>query len=235
MRIRVVLVGVEGAVNLGLIIRTCKNFSVDEVYLVNPRASLEEASRYVAQAEDLLRKTTIVDKLEEALKEVDISVATSAIGFSERDVVRQAVSIDDFVKKVRRGFLGSIAVVFGRESTGLTREEILKTDYLVTIPADPSYPVLNVSQAVAVILWELWKVKGIEAKNVPTRAGREDKEHLLKLIYEVSSTLLGVKQKVDRSMLVWRRIIYRANPSVCEFKILNYWFKKVLRKLSQSS
>ncbi|MEM4224812.1 MAG: TrmH family RNA methyltransferase, partial [Desulfurococcaceae archaeon] len=46
MNVRVVLVGVEGAVNLGVIARTCVNFGVKELYLVNPVASIEEALRY---------------------------------------------------------------------------------------------------------------------------------------------------------------------------------------------
>lgn len=233
MKIRVVLVGIEGAVNLGLIIRTCKNFGVDEIYLVKPQANLEEASRYVAQARDLLDKVIVVDNIDDALMGTDLAVATSAIGYSEGDVVRQAVSINDFVKRMHSG-LKSVAIVFGRESTGLTREEILKMDYLVSIPANPDYPVLNVSQAVAIVLWEFWKHRGVEAKNIPARAGREEKEDLLKLIHEVSSFTLGVKQKIDRSMIVWKRIIYRANPSVYEIKILNYWFKKLLRKLNRN-
>jgi rRNA methylase len=79
--VRVVLVGVEGAVNLGVIARTCVNFGVKELYLVNPVASLEEALRYSARGRELLSNAVIVNNLEKALEGVDVSAATSAIGF----------------------------------------------------------------------------------------------------------------------------------------------------------
>ncbi|MET1159372.1 MAG: TrmJ/YjtD family RNA methyltransferase [Thermoprotei archaeon] len=232
MRVRVVLVGIEGPVNLGIIARTCVNFDVDELYIVNPKADINEALKYAAKARDFLAKAQIVSSLDEAIKGVDLVAATSAIGYGIGDVLRQAVSIEDFVKEIR-GRVNSIAIMFGRESTGLTREEIAKADVLVTIPANPGYPVLNISQAVSIILWELWKIRGVKPENIPPRATRTNVEELLEVVKDITMRVVKPEDKVKRILVVWKYTLFRARPSVYEYKILRYWFRKVKNKLER--
>lgn len=229
--VRVVLVGIEGPVNLGVIARTCVNFEVKEIFLVKPVASIEDALKYSARGRELLLKSVVVENLEEALRGVDVSVATSAVGYSEGDVLRQAMSIEDFVDIVIPR-VKKVALIFGRESTGLTREELAKADFLVTIPANPEYPVLNVSQAVAIFLWEIWKkTKYAKPANIPPRADREDLEKLLSVFKELIGSTVSSEDKRMRCSIVLSRIIYRSRPSVYEAKVLYYLAKRVLRKL----
>ncbi|ADI31169.1 RNA methyltransferase [Staphylothermus hellenicus] len=230
MYVRVVLVGVEGSVNLGFIARTCVNFSVDELYLVKPAADLGEALRYAAKARDYLKKAIIVDDLADAIRDVDLVVATTAKGYSVGDVVRQAVPLKDFADMIR-GRVNRLAILFGRESTGLTRKELRYADVLVTIPANPEYPVLNLSQAVAVFLWEIWNIKGIRAENIPPPAEKEEIEFVLKLIHDISSKVLVKDEKVLRIMEIWKKIIYRSRISKYEARLLTYWLRKVLGRL----
>ncbi len=232
MRVRVVLVGVEGAVNLGFVARTCVNFGVEELYLVKPQASIEEALRYAAKAKNYLQNAVIVDDLEEAIRGVDLVAATTAKGFSVGDTLRQAVPIRNFIDEIT-GKVDYLAVLFGRESTGLTREELSKADVLVTIPANPEYPVLNLSQAVAVVLWELWNIKGLEAKNIPPPAPREEIDFILQLIREVSKYTIIHEEKIERVMEIWRKVIYRSRLSVYEARLIVYWVRKLLGKLKQ--
>lgn len=232
VEVRVVLVGIEGPVNLGVIARTCVNFGVRELYLVNPIAKVEEALRYSARGRELLLKSIVVGDLEKALSGVDISVATSAIGYSEGDVLRQAISIGEFVDVVVPR-ANKIALIFGRESTGLTRDELAKADFLVTIPADPEYPVLNVSQAVAIFLWEIWKRTRMSTPvNVPPRARREDLDTILLSLKEVIEKTVPSHDKRDRCFNVIRRLVYRSRPSIYEARVLYYFAKRVLRKLT---
>lgn len=232
MRARVVLVGVEGAVNLGFVARTCVNFGVEELYLVKPQASIDEALRYAAKAKNYLQNAVIVDDLEEAIKGVDLVAATTAKGFSVGDALRQAVPIRGFIEEIA-GKVNYLAVLFGRESTGLTREELSKADVLVTIPANPEYPVLNLSQAVAVVLWELWNIKGLEAKNIPPQAPREEVDFILQLIREVSKYTIIHEEKIERVMEIWRKVVYRSRLSVYEARLIVYWLRKLLGKLKQ--
>jgi len=232
LKIRVVLVGVEGPVNLGFIARTCVNFGVDELFLVNPRADLEEALIYSAKAKDFLRRAVIVNDLGKAIEDVDLSVATTAKGYSRGDALRQSIDLVSFTEILREQPVDKLALIFGRESTGLTREELGRADYLVTIPANPEYPVLNLSQSVAVFLWELWKIRGLEASNVPPRASREEIELLQRIINEITAHVIGDEEKRRRVYMVVTRIIMRARPTRYDARMLTYWFRRILNKIS---
>ena len=74
MIIRFVLVGIEGSYNLGVISRTCVNFGIDELYLVDPRADLDEALKYSAKAKDYLLNAVIVYNLEEAFSLILLTI-----------------------------------------------------------------------------------------------------------------------------------------------------------------
>ncbi|NPA98673.1 MAG: TrmJ/YjtD family RNA methyltransferase [Crenarchaeota archaeon] len=232
MRIRVVLVGVEGPVNLGFIARTCVNFGVDELFLVNPKADLEEALIYSAKAKDFLRKAMIVDDLGKAIHDVDLSVATTAKGYSRGDALRQSIDLVSFTEILREQPVDRLALVFGRESTGLTREELKRADYLVTIPANPEYPVLNLSQSVAVFLWELWKIRGMQASNVPPQASREELELLQRIINDITARVIGDEEKRHRVYMVVTRLLMRARPTRYDARMLTYWFRRILNKIS---
>jgi len=232
--IRVVLVGIEGSINLGVIARTCVNFGVDELYIVKPVASISEALNYAAKGRDFLAKAVVTESLDEAIKGVDLVVATSDEGYSEGDMLRQAVSLDDFIEKIAPR-VPRIAILFGRESTGLTREEISKADILVTIPANPEYPVLNISQAVAVILWELWKLRRISATNIPRLASRDELKTLLELATEISMLTMTTPDKVKRSRILWKRILSKAMLTEQEARVLKYWLQRIRRRIKSSS
>ncbi len=158
-KVRVVLVGTEGEANLGFIVRLCKNFCVDELYLVSPRIDpfSEEVRRFAAHGSDYLDsgRVVVVSTLDEALSGVALSVCTSAHVGKEGDVLRKALDVREAASIARR--YSSVALVFGRESVGLTREEIARCHVLAHIPANPEYPTLNLSHAVAIFLYEMFR------------------------------------------------------------------------------
>ncbi len=229
-QVRVVLVEPEGAMNIGFVARTCMNFGVEELYIVNPKASLEEARRYSAKAVGLLEKSVIVNTLDEALEGGDIIVATSAKGYSEGDYVRQAVPVREFVEKMVTG-KEKIILLFGRESTGLTREEIKKAQVLVTIPANPVYPVLNLSHAVAIILYELWMKLSSIQYNVPPPAPPNKIDEIITLFGELVKKLRLHETKAERIHHIIRSILYRSRLSEYEARLLMYLLRKTLRGL----
>lgn len=234
MRVRVVLVGIEGAYNLGVIARTCVNFGVDELYLVSPVANVEEAKGFAARGRELLQRAIVVDDLGQALAGADLSAATSAIGYSQGDVLRQALSVTDFVEVLKRSPPSRLALIFGRESTGLTRSEIEKADVLVTIPANPEYPVLNVAQSVAILLWEIWKSACARASNVPPPAPREVIEKIGEALRRVTSRVLSDPSKRARVERALTRAVRKAQLTELEAKILYYWLMKIDKRLERA-
>jgi len=232
MIIRFILVGIEGAYNLGVIARTLVNFNIDELYIVNPSVDLNEALNYAAKGRDYLSRAIIVNDIDEAIKESDLVVATSGKGYSEGDVLRQAISVEDFINLIQRRRVDRLAVMFGRESVGLTRDELSKADILVTIPANPSYPILNVSQAVAIFAWELWKIRGIQPENIPPRASRKDIDMIIEVLDNISKQVFTTSDKVARLNRVWKNTLYKASLSAYESRLLLYWARRVYRKIS---
>lgn len=157
--IRVVLVEPHYGGNIGSVARLVKNFGAHELYLVNPRVppTDPEALRWAVHAKDVLESARVVSRLEAAVEDCAFVVATTGKPLEKR-VARTPVTPKQFAEKFA-DYMHSrerVAILFGREPSGLTNEEMQTADLTVTIPASPVYPILNLSHAVAVILYELY-------------------------------------------------------------------------------
>ncbi len=228
-RLRLVLVGVEGSINLGMIARLADNFDVDELYLVAPKASIAEAERYAARAARRLYESVIVGDIAEALQDVSLSICTSAHS-SERDALRIPVAPWEAAEAAART-PGTVALVMGRESVGLTRREIAHCTLLSTIPASPAYPVLNLANATAIYLYELYK-----ARHGPARGEPIDPEKLL-LVEAYTRALaprLAHREKVEELILTLRRIAGKPCIAPREAENLLYLLSRACRALGCS-
>lgn len=228
--VRIIIVGIEGEINLGFITRLAKNFEVDDLYLVSPVASIgEEAKRFAAKAVDILNKVTIVNTLDEALDGLDISACTSAKVGEEKDVLRHPITPWEFAEIASTK--DRIGVVFGRESVGLTREEISKCDLLVTIPANPIYPVLNLSHAVSVILYELYKTFSKGVFKPYELADRTLIERIIQYFSGVLDMLEADTRRRSKVLTSFKRILFRANPDKAEAHNMLYIMRKIYVKI----
>ncbi len=228
-RVRIVLVQPEGEINIGSIARLAKNFGVNELFLVDPVAKITEKSReFAAKAVDILEQIVIVKSLSEALSGVDLSVCTSAIVGGEKDVLRHPITPWQLVDLVRNK--EKIAIVFGRESVGLTRDEISQCDVLVTIPANPEYPTLNLSHAVGIILYELYKGLIYELdreKTLYKPASRETIDLILKYFERILELLERDERRKEKIYTSFRRILNKSNPSDAEAHNILYIMRKI--------
>lgn len=225
--IRVVLVEPEGRINIGFVARVAVNFGAHELWLVRPKAPVdEEAYRYAAKAKWFLEKARIAGSLDEALRGVEVSVCTSSKAGQRHDVLRHPITPQRLA-----GIIGrwrSAALVFGRESTGLTRRELEACSLLVTIPANPEYPVLNLSHAVAVILYEIWKTGSGEPQALYEEADAELMEMAEKKARSLLE-ILGVKEpRFNQVILSLRRILHQSAASRKEVQSLLYLLNKCI-------
>ena len=153
--IAIVVVEPQGERNVGAIARAMKNMGLEELILVNPRCDYRsvEAQTMAVHAKDVLAQATVVDDLATALGDRQRIIATSArerILQSPMETPRQALPwlLAPNLKS---------ALVFGREDSGLTNEELNQAHRFVRIPVHPQYPSLNLSQAVMVCTYELYQ------------------------------------------------------------------------------
>ncbi|MEM4035542.1 MAG: TrmH family RNA methyltransferase [Fervidicoccaceae archaeon] len=231
MNVKVVLVGVEGEVNLGFVMRLAANFDVKRVVLVEPRAAYgEEARRYAAKAAALLEPPLVVGRLEEAFEPGELRVCTSAIA-REDDVLRNAITPQQLAAIYEETGL-PIALVFGRESTGLTRRELESCDVLVNIQSSDSYPALNLSHAVAILLYELYVTKRRCRRTPP--ASEETLRFLEDSFNVLADCVVKDEGKARSSKIAFRRVVKRAQPTEAEARRILYVLRRARRRASCS-
>ena len=153
--IRIVLVGTTHPGNIGAAARAMKNMYLSRLYLVDPQRFPDaEATSRASGADDVLAGASVCSSLEQALSGCSLVIGASArlrtIAWPQagaREGARLAVD------EARRG--GEVALVFGREHSGLTNEELERCNYLMHIPANPEYSSLNLAAAVQVAAYEV--------------------------------------------------------------------------------
>lgn len=153
-RVRVVLINTSHPGNIGAAARAMKTMGLHRLYLVDPQdfPSAEATSR-ASGADDVLANAVVCDSLPEALQDCSLVIGTTA---RERAISAPFVEPREFAERVMQETeQGEVALVFGRERSGLTNEEIDCCQLLVHIPANENYSSLNLGAAVQVLSYEL--------------------------------------------------------------------------------
>ncbi len=169
-RIRIVLVNTSHPGNIGAVARAMKNMCMSQLVLVQPQEfPSEEALRRSSGADDLLAAARVVDSLDEALEGCVWVVGASA---RMRNIPWPVAAPRDVAAQVlAKAETGEVAVLFGREHSGLTNEELQRCNLHVHIPSNPDYSSLNIAMAVQVICYELYLGSLLEKRENDTNIG----------------------------------------------------------------
>jgi tRNA/rRNA methyltransferase len=224
MNLRVVLVEPMYDGNIGSVARAMKNFGFEDLTLVNPCSIDDFGLAMASHARDVLDMARTVHTLEEALKGVDLVAGTTGkrLGNEQRHLRLHmrtpCLSPRDLAEKLD-GHEGTIALLLGREDCGLTNEELMICDMVVSIPTNAKYPVMNLSHAAAVLLYELSRANEGDAMR-SSLAGRQS---LLLLQDRARSLLKEISyppHKVEYTVLMLRRVFGRAELTEREVRTL---------------
>ncbi len=230
-RIRVVLVEPKNEGNVGAVARAMKNFGADELVLVRPCPLGKEARQRAMHGLDILETARSVGTLSAALRGADLLVGTTGIDTrSEKHFARISIGPRDLAARVAP-MQGTVAIALGREDFGLSEEEIAECDLLVTIPAADEYPILNLSHAAAIVLYEL--LAGQSAKRPRREASGFEKEKL----HEAFAALLDATDypahKRARTKVMFRRLVGRSVPSKWEFHALMGVLQRATKRIQR--
>ena len=152
-RIRIVLVQPSHGGNIGGCARAMKNMGLTRLVLVAPEDFPgAEASARAAGADDVLAQAQVCTTLDEAIADCHLVIGASA---RERRIAWPTLAPDEAARKVVAAVGQEVAVLFGRERTGLTNDELDRCQILVTIPANPEFSSLNLACAVQLIAYEI--------------------------------------------------------------------------------
>ena len=133
-KVCIVLVGTTHPGNIGAAARAMKTMGQQNLRLVSPsNFPSADASARAAGADDLLAKSKEFTSLKEAIKDCDLVVGTSA---RVRGIPWPMLSPRDFAKKISKNKFSSIAIVFGKESSGLSNEELQLCNMVLKIPTN---------------------------------------------------------------------------------------------------
>ena len=176
--VRIVLVSPAGPLNVGSVARVMKNFGLSQLVLVSPQCDVlgEEAMQMAVHAKDVLKAARRVDSVPEALEGCWRAIATTARqrGFNAPLDLPETALSSLFSPSIdasdASGNLGDTAIIFGREDSGLSNEELAYAQQFVKVPTDDGYSVLNLAQAVAICCYELrrsWASRASDSVNSP--------------------------------------------------------------------
>lgn len=234
MNFRVVLVEPMYDGNVGSVARAMKNFGFHNLVLVNP-CEIDDFGRAMSShARDVLESARIVSTLGEAVVGSNLVVGTTGkrLENEERHLRLHlrvpCLSPAELTAKLD-GKDGEVALLLGREDVGLTNDELMICDMVVSIPTSEDYPIMNLSHAAAILFYELSGVKEGEA----ALASRESLVLLLdktrSMLHEVSYP----EHKVEYIILMFRRIFGRAELTEREARTILGVIKKIRWKISR--
>ncbi|MDX1583198.1 MAG: RNA methyltransferase [Thermoanaerobaculia bacterium] len=154
-RVRIVLVEPRESGNVGAAARAMMNFGLTDLTIIGDPRPLDDASIWWASgAEQIVRNARRVQSLHEALEGVHLAIATSSGRGREMGPNRTPRDVAALRRSL--GAESEMAIVFGREQSGLTTAELDLCSERASVPTSPQFPVMNLAQAVSLFCYELW-------------------------------------------------------------------------------
>jgi tRNA/rRNA methyltransferase len=168
MEVHFILVEPAVPENIGASARAIKTMTFNRLRLVNPVDHLSnEAFTLAHGSADILKSANVFPTLEQALHGIDFVIGTSAKTRRIRHDYYHADQLVDIIHK-KGGSIRSVGMVFGREESGLTNDELNQCHIIAYVPMAESYPSLNLAQAVMIFAYEL------SALNLKSRSADEN-------------------------------------------------------------
>jgi tRNA/rRNA methyltransferase len=239
-QLELVLVRPKEDGNVGAVARLGKNFGVSRISIVRPRAALgQEARRRAMAGLPLLEGARVVESFDDAIHDADLVVGTTDLSTGRSTAyLRRSVSPERLGEMVRP-IVGRVALVFGPEDNGLGVDQLHRCDVLVHIPARREFPTLNLSHAVAIVLYAVLRANGpADPESTPAPEVLElrgnEKELLIGRLDDLAARAGYPRHKQRGLNLMFRRIFGRATPTEAEYRMLLGFVKSVDRLTRKS-
>ena len=234
LRLLVVLVEPMYDGNVGSVARAMKNFGFKDMVMINPCHIDDFGMAMAVHAKDILAGAKVAKNLSEAVEDADLVVGTTGKRLTnEQRHLRLHLRVPyltprDLGEKLKDKSC-TIALLLGREDCGLTNVELEQCDLVVSIPTSEAYPVMNISHAATVLLYELSQVTGgrTEADLASGESMRRLRERIEIFLKEINYP----EHKLDYVNLMLRRIFGRAELTEREVNTLMGILKNTLWKI----
>lgn len=231
--ISIILIEPKEPGNIGAIARAMANFDLKQLILINPKCNhlCSESKNRAVHAQNILKNTKIENISK--LNDFDYLIGTTSLLGSDYNIKRLPISPGILSKKISKK--SKVAIVFGRESSGLTNKEIEMCDVIVSIPTSKTYHAVNISHAASIIFYEIYKESNKENITEHIKpAGKEEKEVIFECLKKILNNLeFSTPEKKETQNIVWKRILSKAMPTKREAFAIIGLLKKIVKKLDR--
>ena len=210
--------------NIGACARSMKNFGFSKLNIVSPRINFpnHKVKATSVGAYDIIRKTKVFDKIEDAINPFNLVISLSA---RRRDINKKHISLNEF-RNIIKNEKKNIGLMFGPESSGLSNKDLSFSNYILQIPTVPRFKSLNLSHSLTVMCYEIFKIsnENMIKKNKPNLK-ISPKSKISSLVLLLVSLLekknFFIPEEKKHSMLLnINNLIYRMEPNDKELRIL---------------
>ena len=246
----VAIVEPEYAINLGYLGRTMANFGVRQLIVVNRKlrgAELNEAEKFASHGMNVIKDLRYVRSVKVLKERFEIIIGTTAIqGKRKSNITRKTLELGICAEKIFRilSIQGSyrVCLLLGRDTTGLTNEELRDCDFTASIRTGSDYNTLNVSHAAAIMFYAFkQRSKQYKRGKRPTenstqdRNARREKELVVGAFKELALNAEYQKFKRDKLIETVSRILSRSDPSIRELYLLLGVISRATSKIKRLS
>ncbi|TQP64973.1 tRNA (cytosine(32)/uridine(32)-2'-O)-methyltransferase TrmJ [Vibrio cholerae] len=238
-RVKVVLVGTTHSGNIGSAARAMKVMGLSQMVLVDPQCQVDaQAIALAAGASEIALNAQIYPTLEAAVADCGLVVGTSARSRTLEWPMLEPRECGE--KLISEANQYSVAMVFGRERTGLTNDELQLCHYHVCVPANPEYSSLNLAMAVQLLSYEVRiAYLALQQSSQSSTLQEEYPRHqeLERFYAHLEQVIMQTEfisaQQPGQVMNKLRRMFTRARPEAQEIKILRGILTSVQKSISR--
>ena len=236
-QIQVVLVRPRNPLNIGAAARAMTNFGLTALAVVEPWGPHWREARSAVGAPEVLARAMETPTLTQAVAGCTLVLGTGTLEYRkpEQRVLSLPAVGPEVAAQLAAG--GRVAVVFGPEKHGLTREDLAACHALVEIPTDPTQPSMNLGQAVAVVLYEL-TVRTSPARPAERTEAASARSETLERLAELAGSVMeaahyspAVMREANRGDL--RVLLRRLSLKEQDARRMMGFFRRVLWRLGR--
>jgi len=230
-----ILVNPQLGENIGSCARALKNFGFSNLNIVSPRDGWPNTKARMTSvgAFNLIKSAKIYTNVEDVVKKFDLIFATSA---RSRDVNKKHISIVNFIKTLIKNKNSNIGIMFGPEASGLSNHDLSLSNFIIQIPTSNKLTSLNLSHAVIVICYEIYRSLNIskfkKEKILSKLASKNSIKNLIKFLENIleRKNFFKPPEKKKSMILNINNVFGRLELSDKEIRILFSIFSSLNKK-----
>ena len=230
-----ILVNPQLGENIGACARAIKNFGFSDLSIVEPRDPWPNTKARMTSvgAYNIIQKAKIYKNVSDAVKNFDLVFASTA---RKRDINKKHVSIFNFVKILAKHKKSNIGIMFGPEASGLSNHDLSLSNFIIQIPTSKKLTSLNLSHAVIVICYEIYKSLNLDKfkkeKMLTKLTSKSSIKNLIKYLEKMldNKNFFKPPEKKKSMILNINNIFGRLQLSDKELRILFSIFSSLNRK-----